>query len=192
MKTTPRLLSLAALAAIFSFASSVKATELVINGGFETGDFTGWTQFGSLAAHFVGTGGFQHSGTYGAVFGVGPTGGIFQNLSTTAGSTYDLTFWLENPRPGSNSFEVQWGGVTIPGSILVDSSDFPYTQFTFTGLPATAASTELRFVFGNDASSWFIDDISVKAASVPESLSGLWLALPLAGMIGFKRLHRHA
>ena len=49
------------------FATPAAAQELVTNGGFETGSFSGFTQFGSTGFDFVSAGGA--SGSFGASFG---------------------------------------------------------------------------------------------------------------------------
>jgi hypothetical protein len=65
---------------------------------------------------------------------------------------------------------------------------FGYTQFTDTGLLATGSSTELDFGFiGANFGPWYLDDVSVTPARVLEPLSTLWLALPFAGMVAFRR-----
>src|SRR5215831_8056320 len=64
---------------------------LVANCGFETGDFTAWTQSGDLSFTGVAAG-FGHSGTFGAFLGpVNDQGMLTQTLPTTAGGTYTLT-----------------------------------------------------------------------------------------------------
>lgn len=42
----------------------------ITNGGFETGDFTGWTLGGNTGYTGV-TGSYAHSGNFGAYFGAG-------------------------------------------------------------------------------------------------------------------------
>src|SRR5882724_10870417 len=81
---------LGALTAALGFAVVAgpgNAVELVTNGSFETGDFTGWTQVGNTGfggvecpgAPFAGPG----DGNCDAFFGpVGSTGGITQTLNT--------------------------------------------------------------------------------------------------------------
>jgi len=65
----------------------------VTNPGFETGNFAGWTQFGD--AGFTGVDGNRvHSGSFAAYFGNGSPGGISQDLATTIGQTYQISFWL--------------------------------------------------------------------------------------------------
>ena len=65
------------------------SANLIVNGGFETGNFSGWTQTGNTLNDGV-TGTFQGvapaSGSYQAYFGaVNSQGGIEQTIATTVG-----------------------------------------------------------------------------------------------------------
>ena len=74
----------AAIAA--SAALALPAYADVTNGGFETGDFTGWVQTGD--ASFTGIDTFAaRSGTYGAFFGPTSVGGISQSFATVASTS---------------------------------------------------------------------------------------------------------
>ena len=177
---------------LVSIASAIP----VVNPGFETGDFTGWT--GDTSGGDV-TSFAAHSGSFGARFGtIFSLGFIAQDLVTLPGATYDLSFWLRNNTSAfpdfPTHFEASWNGSVISTSVLDNAAAFPYTQFTFTGLLATGSLTSLQFSFRHDPSFWDFDDVSVTLntapPAVPEAFSTLWLALPLAGMWGFARLRR--
>jgi methionine-rich copper-binding protein CopC len=154
--------TLAAFSATLSTSSN-----LVVNGGFETGNFNSWTQSGdtgstAVAGTFDGTA--PHSGSFHAHFG--PTGGlgfIAQTLSTIAGASYTLTFWLAHPYSDVGS-GTEWL-VRVGGNTLMDvtnAGNFNYTQFTFT-FTATSSSTVLQFGFLEPPNYFFLDDVSVIA-----------------------------
>ena len=135
----PILLALTAVAAV-SFAYPAKAN-LITNGGFETGDFTGWTPSAS-GAEVVGTFQFQppHSGSFQAHIN---NGSITQTLVTMAAQSYTIDFWLENPSGQvGDSFVVKWGGSTI---FTQPVQPLSYTEFTFTET-ASSTSTALQFL----------------------------------------------
>src|SRR4051812_9187651 len=78
---------------ILALAITSASANLVTNSGFETGDLTGWNSGG-----FTGVNNFSaHSGNYGAF--LGPTevaSFVSQDLSTAAGSLYNVSFWLRD------------------------------------------------------------------------------------------------
>jgi len=178
-------------------------SNIVKNGGFETGGFPPWyltgnTGTGATSAA-VNRGAFgvdqdsAHTGSYGAFAGpVGSKGYLQQNLATERGSSYTLTFWMdgnqtEAVRASSSSgnpvdFEVYWNGI-----LLLDTSAPPssYTKFTFTDLLATGSNTNLKFGFRDDFGTFHLDDVSVLSSRVPEFFSTLWLGLPLLLILGF-------
>jgi hypothetical protein len=183
---------MAALAAISFIAAPVAAaTNLVTNGSFETGDFSGWIEGGDTSFSFVTdepAGGGPTDGIYHAAFGpIDGYGGIIQELATTAGSTYFLSFdiaSLSDTPP--NAFFLYWDGI-----YLIDDSNFPaFDYVTASGyVTASTNSTTLVFGFYNPPSYFLLDNISV--TTVPEPAS--W-ALMIAGfgMIGAAMRRRSA
>jgi hypothetical protein len=153
---------------------------LVVNGGFENGDFTGWTQFGNTGFTSVVCGGGAAEGSCFASFGqVGSIGGIFQNLATTSGALYDISFWLENTGGPTNSFGFTWDGGYL--QTYSDAGSFGWTHYTFLNQPATTASTGLVFAFRQDPSFWHLDGVSV-SSSIPEPSTVLLLAAGLLAL----------
>jgi hypothetical protein len=177
-------------AAAIGFSAPVHASELVTNGGFESGDFTGWTLSGNTGFTSVGSGS-PHSGTYAADLGpVGSQGTLSQWLNTVAGATYNISFWLENDGGTPNSFQAYFGSDPILLS-LSNSGAFSYFNFSFT---ATGGSpTLLSFDFRQDPAYWHLDDVSVQGpvGGVPEPATWGMMLLGF-GAMGFALRRRGA
>ncbi len=88
----------AAVAALALASCGVAAhADLVTNGGFETGDFTGWSQTNNLGYNSVERGPEPQSGRFFASLGqMGGTGTLSQSLIAAVGSTIQVSFWLRN------------------------------------------------------------------------------------------------
>lgn len=162
---------------------------LVSNGDFETGDFTGWTQFGNGLFSGVDNTAPQ-AGNFGAYFGPSSDGGIFQTLGTSAGHVYSVKFWLKNEADpngttSSNSFQFNWNGGAVEVA-LVDASAFAYTEYTVSNLVASSAATDLRFTFAHGPAFWDLDSVSVTVPE-PGSLALVGLAGLLAGLVSRRR-----
>jgi hypothetical protein len=189
----------------FAGASLCDATagNLVPNCGFETGDFTSWTQVGTFMG-VVTTGDISglnpNSGAYYAALGtfngdgsLGPTVG----LTTVPGQTYTFSFWLTNTFQGDalspNDFSADWGGTDVLA--FNNAAPMPYTFYTFIET-ATSTSTTIGFTERNDAGFWGLDDVSVVANSptaAPEPGSIFLIGTGLAGiLIGRRALRRKA
>ena len=172
---------------VASGALSARAQNLVVNPGFETGDFTGWTQWGDTSATGV-TSGFQHSGSFAAYFGpVFSDGGIDQTIATTVGQVYNVSFWLDNRDTlANNRFSASFAGVTILS--LTNSGPFSYTQYSM-DITATSSSSLLHFSTYNPPSYWDLDDVDVHAV-VPEPGTLGLIALGALGLVGAVRKRR--
>ncbi len=139
--------------------------ERVVNGGFESGNFSPWIV--NDPSGFTNVGGdpaFAHSGNFHANLGAsGLLGTLTQSLSTVPGQSYNLSFWLANDSGVQpTAFMVFWNGAQIFS--LPNSAAFSYTLFSFGNLTATGSSTSLQFQFRHDADFFRLDDVSV----VPE------------------------
>jgi hypothetical protein len=156
---------------------------LVANGGFETGDFTGWTLLGDAQSVFADDGTevetIPQTGVYDAALGqVGSLGYLSQTLATTAGGNYSISFWVNSDRQEASRFQAAWNG-----KILISLTNLPpigWTNIQFL-VSATAATTVLQFGFQNDNGYLALDNVRVMAA--PANSGALQVNLSPIGAI---------
>jgi hypothetical protein len=203
-------MALAKPAAAYVPASPV-TTNLVTNGSFENTPlgYGSWNTFNSidgwnLSAGSLGSGievqnhvaGNPFDGNQFVELDSNAVTGIYQDLSTQVGKTYQLTFAF-SPRPGTdeahNLLNVNWGNQSVAslsanGSGLADTA---WKTFTY-NLVATSATTRLSFNdFGSvsDSLGTYIDKVGVTGVTaVPEpgSIMGL-LAFGAFGAISLRK-----
>ena len=183
-----RILACAAMLAIV-VAAPATAANLVVNGGFETGDFTGFSQFGNTGFTGVVDASFgvaPSEGTYQAAFGaIGSPGGINQTITTVAGHGYTFSFDLAADGGNYDTFAVSFNGLVVDfGSNL---GAFPYGTHSFNVVGS--GSDQISFAFQNDPAYYLLDNISV--TNVPEPAT--W-ALMIGGfaMTGFAARRRQS
>jgi hypothetical protein len=145
------------------------STNLVVNGGFETGDFTGWT-IGPYQPDQTIITTNSHFGTYAAALGpASGLGSLSQTLATTSGQHYTLDFWLANVSSGPDDFMIKWNGTAVAPEIVNEHAQ-GYTEYKF-DLVATGATTALEFDYRQDPTQWRLDDISVTAGTATQGLA---------------------
>jgi MYXO-CTERM domain-containing protein len=175
---------LIAVPLIFS-SSAAFAANIVLNPGFETGDFTDWTEHTcttgcSVQGVSVDPGG-AHSGTFAAesacvgVACLNPSTGdwISQILATTASTAYTFSFWMSPGTDAGNATveaDVYWNGTEVGAFV---SEPAGYSQFTIGGLVATGASTTLEITLRHDPATIFVDDVCVSSSTDCGSVSGV-------------------
>jgi hypothetical protein len=182
-RTSLILLSLLLLAT--PAALQAQTSNLVLNGGFETGDFTGWTLSGANTPASVDNGSYglfseitPHSGNYDADFesdGNALYQYLSQTLPTTPGASYLLSFWFDNDPLNFGDFLLSWNGNTIldtegVGTVFY-ATNWMDLQFV---VSATGSNTVLQFGIAGDNSIIALDDISVVAE--PPVIANLNLA----------------
>jgi hypothetical protein len=199
MSTPSRLFAFLCLATGLLVGSvSAQAAPIVTNGDFETRDFTGWTLTGDSS--FVGVdSSAPQAGGFAAYFGPSTPGGISQTLTTVAGTSYHVQYWIQtegdvtdNSTATPNSFQFTWGG------IVEDSfTNLPATAYTLHSfdLVALGASTTIAFTFTDGPAFIDFDSVSVAAAAlttVPEPDSLALLALAGTALVLSRRRRNRA
>src|SRR5262245_42475418 len=95
------------------------------------------------------------------------TDGILtQNIATTAGQHYTLSFWIESDNDGRtpiNHFAAEWNGQTLID--LTNAPDSGYQLYTFDVVGITGKSV-LEFDGYNHPDAWRLDDVTLTGPEV--------------------------
>lgn len=157
------------LAGLTAFAAPAQAN-LLTNGGFETGSFSGWVETGD--AFFNGVqcsapGPSVYEGNCSAFFGSTSVGGIAQTVDVgSAGLTWELSFAFQPDGAAPSSLSVLFGGQTLLW--LANPAAGGYTLYSFSGV-TTAQNMTLAFDFVDEPGFLFLDAVSLTtAAPIPE------------------------
>jgi len=172
----------ATAAILFLMARPVTAQNLLTNGSFETGTFSGWTQGGNSGFDGVFCPGGAPDGNCQAFFGaIGSNSTLSQTVNTQLGALYNLSFWFDPDGNTPSFFDVSWGGTSLFS--VTNSADDPYTLKTFQDLVGQAGSTTLTFTFRDDPGFQFLDDVRVTSVT-PEPATMSLMATGLVGIVG--------
>ncbi|HET6513532.1 MAG TPA: hypothetical protein VFG09_00060 [Thermodesulfovibrionales bacterium] len=186
-----KIIVIAAMALLSLGAQTGIASADLVNGGFETGDFTGWSvdQLNNWA--IVLNSGTQHSGNFEAQLGTyGTAGTLSQTFATTSGNEYKVSFWLANDyKDSTNVFQVLWNGnIQNVSPVLNLTLASVYTEYQFTAISDNLGMSTLTFNFQNDQSVFHLDDVSATPTPIP---AAVWLfGSGLLGLIGVRRRAR--
>lgn len=203
------------LAVVLGASADAAMLGLVANGDFEepdpaAADFPPWLVWGGATAldTFVSTSN-PHGGLNHATSGPIAPGGISQDLATTLGTDYVLSFWLFNAEATPNAVTVTWEGVPVfIAANLPQSSPVPdpsaYTLYSFNVTanhlpdvvpgPVALNTSRLRFTFDHPQGWFDLDDVIVTQVdpnAVPEPASlTIWSLGALALGLGYRRRMR--
>ncbi len=161
---------------------SAHAANLVVNGGFETGDFTGWTQAGYTSGYTRVSSNNPNSGIYSARLGppVGSLGFLSQTLTTTVGQAYELSYFLFSDGATPNVFQTLVNGTPIFAQNDIPAQPYAQYNLSFVG----TGSDEIKFGFQNDPGYLYLDDVSVSVVPVPTPAVPVPTPALLPGLIG--------
>jgi hypothetical protein len=158
----------------------VTMANMVLNGGFEEGNFTSWDAFEVYVYEDLTTPFAAQSGSFSAVWNNAGPGFLKQELSTVAGQGYIVDFWTSLGAGYKNDgsfFTAKFGRevlVHFSDSDLTNPANwnFPpnYQHFVF---PVIGTGNDtIEFSFYSAESEGWLDNISVNAVPIP---GAVWL-----------------
>ena len=184
-----------ALFPVLAAAAPLHAQNLLNNPGFESG-LTGWRATGPACDYWGGSArvdpasGFGSSPRSGAADAAFPQyasscyGQISQNILTTSGGVYNVSFFAAAFGGSPDSFRASFAGVVLMDQPLTTS----YQLYSF-DVTATGSSSVLDLEGWNAPGVEAVDDVSVTRVT-PEPASFVLMATGLTGLAGLARRRR--
>ena len=193
---------LISIAAVMLFGS-VASANLVINGGFETGDSTGWTvTYSQASLDFInGPGGIPtvqvqngnwvppYEGSWSVVFGGPDFDTISQSIATAPGTTYKLSFWVNDEGNTPATLIAKWNDAPVT------TLDWGNTTSTWTQYNANVVGTGSdTLAFSAYGFNWWtsLDSVSLNAAPMPEPVTMTLVGMGIAGLGSYLRRRARA
>jgi hypothetical protein len=176
---------LAAVSVCLLAASSAHAqTNLVLDGGFETGSLALWQAQIDTPTVVAGN---AHSGTYALELGQSTSDASVQQTNLTLSAVpYVVDFWAENTGGHIGGFQftghltVSLDGVQV--AYFSPSVGTTYNEYTFTVTPTTSGALSFSWARGGGPNPLYLDDVSVTQVPEPTTMTiiaGALLLLPL-------------
>lgn len=177
-----------ALMLLLAMASpALASSNLVTNGSFSTGDFTGWREFGDTSANFVADRGytgfydFRSDGANAELTSFGEEAGIYQDLATVAGQSYRLSFRLGGA--WGEYFSVGFGD----GEVMRFGDVWQGLQAYTTIVTAGGDTSRLRFAAHNDNDYYVLDTVAVTMVPEPQVWALMVTGFVAAGVMQRRR-----
>jgi hypothetical protein len=171
---------------ILAMSAAPAKANLVVNGGFETGNFTGWTANAVSYPMYIVTGPVSEGQFAAQIAGYnsGPDT-LSQSIGTAPGQSYTLSFdlWQDSGQP--NGISVQWNGLTLYSA--TNSGTNSYVSFAF-NVVGHGGDT-LLFTDYNNPAFTYLDNVALNVSAVPEPSTWAMMVLGFCGL-GFLAYRR--
>lgn len=149
------------------FVSPVSAGNVVVNGGFENGDFSGWFGYEAVVSDYQ-----PNTGTYSAFIydydNIGDWGYICQDVDLT--NVVNLSFYSMNIDSGGLDFQLFIGG----SEVSIDYSGYNSYKLHVVDTSSYSGINEIEFRTRDDHDLWIDDVVAIASAASPEFDDVLW------------------